>query len=147
MISPTTWFLNIAATGFMTGIIWFVQLVHYPRLDEIPTGRFQLYHRKYTGVMAPLVGPVMLIELTTAVLLWSQAPAAERAWHSAGLIILAAIWYSTIRQQIPCHQQLKDGYDPIAHRRLVATNWTRTLCWSMRLAIMGGAYHIHNGGF
>jgi hypothetical protein len=37
--------------------------------------------------------------------------------------------------QVPCHRTLERGFDPAVARRLVATNWIRTVCWSLRLLV------------
>jgi hypothetical protein len=34
--------------------------------------------------------------------------------------------------QIPLHNQLALGFDLSVHRKLVATNWWRTIAWSLR---------------
>ena len=38
---------NLAATWFMVGLIWFVQVVHYPLFAAVPAGEpFAAYHRQ-----------------------------------------------------------------------------------------------------
>jgi hypothetical protein len=34
--------------------------------------------------------------------------------------------------QVPLHQKLSSGFDAAVHRRLVATNWWRTVGWTLR---------------
>ena len=54
--------LQVLATSFMTGLIWFVQVVHYPLMEGWPHdefGRWEVAHRDRTG---PVVIPPMLIE-------------------------------------------------------------------------------------
>ena len=33
---------------------------------------------------------------------------------------------------MPLHGRLAQGFDAVAHRRLVSTNWVRTAGWSVR---------------
>ena len=59
--------LQVLATSFMTGLIWFVQVVHYPLMEGWPHdgfGRWEVAHRDRTG---PVVIPPMLIEGVVAV--------------------------------------------------------------------------------
>lgn len=130
---------HAAATLFMLGVIWFVQLAHYPLLAEVGREAFPAYERRYTARMGWLVGPPMLLEALTAVaLVVRPAPAlpAPAAW--AGLGLLAVVWASTGLLQVPCHGALERGFDAAAHRRLVRTNWVRTVAWSLRAALLAG---------
>ena len=52
-----------------------------------------------------------------------------------GLALLAAVWMSTALLQVPCHRKLAHGFDSDIVRRLVATNWIRTVCWTLRLLV------------
>jgi hypothetical protein len=45
---------------------------------------------------------------------------------------VALVWLSTAFVQVPLHARLSAGFDTRAHRRLVATNWVRTLSWTAR---------------
>ena len=52
-----------------------------------------------------------------------------------GLIFV--IWLSTAILQVPLHRKLElGGYDARVIRRLVATNWLRTLAWSARAVLV-----------
>lgn len=71
----------------------------------------------------------MLLELATAAAVaWVIGDAL--AW--AGLALLTLVWASTGLWQVPAHRRLEDGYDARIHRRLVYTNWVRTITWSAR---------------
>ncbi len=50
----------------------------------------------------------------------------------AGAVLLAIIWASTALLQVPAHSRLERGFDAHVHRRLVRTNWIRTVCWTAR---------------
>lgn len=116
-------------TLFMTGLIWFVQLVHYPLFGRVGKSDFAAYEAQHTRRTGRLVGGPMLLELgLAAALAWS--PGGTAAW--CGLGLLGIIWLSTAVSQVPLHRRLEKGYDQDAHRRLVAGNWVRTIAWSMR---------------
>ena len=124
---------HIAATLFMTGVIWFVQVVHYPLMALIGPETFAAYERANIAHTASVVGPVMILEALTAVLLIRRRPAKVRksqAW--LGVILLALIWGSTALAQFPAHQTLIQGFDAELLQRLTRTNWLRTMLWSAR---------------
>jgi len=125
--------LHAAATLFLTGLVWFVQLVHYPLMAE--TGcetfpRYELLHQRRTTW---IVAPAMSAEALLALWLLLRRPAEIPFWPAAlAGLLLAGIWVSTFAVQVPLHARLAAGFDPQAHRRLVLTNWWRTAAWSLR---------------
>lgn len=119
---------HLAATLFMVGAVWFVQVVHYPLMAGQPPAYFREHGRRTGWVL----GPVMLVELGTAVLLACRVP----EWPTlVGLALLLLVWASTWGVQVPCHDRLVVAFDAAVHRRLVATNWVRTVLWSARGAL------------
>ena len=125
--------LNLAATLYMIGLVWFVQVVHYPLFALVGSRNFKGYERAHVARTNPVVGPPMLVEAGTTVLLLVVLPAGVplvAPW--IGAFLLAAIWLSTLLLQIPGHRRLSVGFDGSTHRRLVVTNWIRTMAWSAR---------------
>ena len=121
---------NLAATLFMTGVIWFVQLVHYPLFAYYRDDAFAIHAQRTAYVVAL----PMLVEALTAFLLLVKRPTSPVLW--VGLFLVGLIWLSTNFLQIPMHAKLESGFDPTAHQRLVRTNWLRTTAWSARSALM-----------
>lgn len=129
--------LNAASTLFMTGLIWFVQIVHYPLFGSVGTEGFSRYETLHASRTTYVVGPPMLLELGTAAFLAWQRPSGVPAVQAfAGLALVGAIWLSTMLLQIPRHNTLGGGYDVDAHRALVSTNWIRTFAWSARTVLV-----------
>jgi len=127
------WLLLVhAATAcVMTGLIWFVQIVHYPLLAAVDAQGFGAYHREHTRRTTCVVGPVMLVEATTAVWIASvPLTAPSLAW--LGLALLATVWVATMWLSVPRHNRLAAGFDGAAHASLVTTNWIRTVGWTAR---------------
>jgi hypothetical protein len=125
--------VNLAATLVMVGIIWFVQIVHYPLFSRVGAAGFAAYSGGHSRLTGFVVGPPMLAEAATAVALVLGPPAGVSLWLAAtGLVLLAAIWLSTALLQAPRHRELGGGFDVTSHRFLVASNWLRTACWSAR---------------
>lgn len=127
------WFTHLAVTLFLVGLIWMVQVVHYPLFANVGADQFHGYWRQHTLRITWLVAPTMLIELGTAVALFFVCPAGLSLILleiSFGLIVLN--WLSTWLVQIPCHERLGRQFDSATIRQLVLTNWIRTTAWSLR---------------
>ena len=118
---------------YMTGVIWFVQLVQYPMLHRTNGENHAEGHQEYTRRMGLAVGPVMLAELGLQIAWVTQIPDARSV---AGAILLFVIWASTFFLQVPCHRDLEENYDPDTHRELVRSNWIRTFAWTARAILL-----------
>lgn len=131
--------VQFAATLFMTGLIWYAQVVHYPLFGKVPAEAFPPYQQSNLGRTAALVIPPMLVELGAgAALLWWR-PAAVPAWSAlAGAALLGVIWLSTALLLAPAHGRIATAFDPRTHRLILATNWIRTLSWTVRAALAAG---------
>jgi hypothetical protein len=129
--------VNLVATAFMTGLIWCVQVAHYPLMSGWPHHDFGRWEAMHRGRIGAVVVPAMLVEGFAAAWLLARRPAGIPAWMPwAAAVVLAAIWASTFLVQVPLHERLSAGWDEGAHARLVATNWIRTVLWSMRLGLV-----------
>jgi len=125
--------LHTLATIYMTGLIWFVQVVHYPLKAFVGSPHFSAYHEAHKNRTAWVVGPPMLIEAGSALWLTIDPPGgAGRFYPIVGLTLLALIWISTARFSIRYHNILSHGFDASSHQLLVRTNWIRTILWTIR---------------
>ena len=123
---------SLAATLFMTGLIWFVQIVHYPLFPRVGQPAFAEYEREHVRRTGRAVAGPMLAELSSAVaVVWVVGGAL--AW--IGLALVGVIWVSTWLWQVPAHRRLDAGFDAVAHRRLTRTNWVRAAAWTVRSVI------------
>jgi hypothetical protein len=128
--------VHLAATAFMTGVIWYVQVVHYPLMAGWPHDQFAAWEALHRGRTSAIVMPAMLIEAVTLLGLFGQARRGVPRWLlGISALLLAGVWTSTLFLQIPCHDLLSRGWDDRVHARLVETNWLRTALWSGRLAL------------
>jgi hypothetical protein len=129
--------LQVSTTLFMTGLIWFVQVVHYPLFTEVGPERFAEYHSAHLRTTSAVVVPAMLLEALTAILLVLKAPGAQlKRGFAAGLLILLLIWAVTFFVSVPIHDDLALRYDIVMIDRLVNTNWLRTAGWSVRAVLV-----------
>jgi hypothetical protein len=117
----------------MVGVIWIVQIVHYPLFDRVGVETFSRYARDHVTLITPVVLPLMAIEALTAVLLTLYPPPGmQRSWAWAGLILVAVLWLSTVFVQAPQHSRLSSGFNADTYQFLVVSNWIRTLVWTLR---------------
>ena len=87
------------ATLSMVGVIWFVQIVHYPLMGNVGRAEFPTYEQEHQRRTTLIIGPLMLVEAATAMLLpfVSASIPGELAWLGAAL--LAVLWASTLLWQ------------------------------------------------
>lgn len=117
----------------MVGVIWFVQIVHYPLFGGVGREGFILYSERHSSRTTLIVGPLMLVEITTGVLLLFSRPDGVTFLAAlVGMVLISGIWVSTALLQVPEHRILGGGFDVRAHRRLVGGNWLRTVAWTLR---------------
>ena len=130
--------LHFASTVFMTGLIWFVQVVHYPLFKGVGGPAFLAYQQSHMSLTSFVVGPPMLLEAATALLLVFRPENNLPSWMGlAGAVLLGVVWASTALLQVPMHEKLLGGFDAQAHSSLVLGNWIRTAGWSLRRILAG----------
>lgn len=123
------------ASLFMTGLIWTIQLVHYPLYERVGAGASAGYVSEHMRRISWVVGPVMVTELACAVLLCAvpaSGPGFDMGERWIGLAMLGLIWISTAAMQGPMNTALARSFDPALVRRLVRSNWIRTALWTAR---------------
>lgn len=132
----TTWLLlvHVAATCAMAGLIWLVQVVHYPLFDAVGAAAFPVYHREHMRLITLVVGPLMLVEAGAglAILALRVAPA-PLAW--TGVALLAVVWGATMFLSVPHHDALSRGVSAASLAGLVGSNWIRTVAWTARAGV------------
>lgn len=131
--------LNTVASWTMVGVIWFVQVVHYPLLSVVPVesaASVAVEHQRRTGwvVMIP-----MTVEGVTTLLLLGMVPEGV-AWFVPWLagIPLAVALLATVLLSVPRHARMAANPDASVGRELVTTNWVRTIAWSLRGVVTAG---------
>lgn len=123
----------------MVGVIWFVQVVHYPLLSVVPVesaASVAVEHQRRTGwvVMIP-----MTVEGVTTLLLLGMVPDGV-AWFVPWLagIPLAVALLATVVLSVPRHARMATHPDESVGKELVSTNWVRTVAWTVRGLVTAG---------
>jgi len=122
---------NIFCSFSLFGLIWCVQLVHYPfflRADKTNFIDHIGFHKLRISIV---VVPLLTIELATSgILAFTSTEFA--GWNIFGFAVVILIWLMTFFIQVPLHNQLSDGYDEPTVQKLIKTNWIRTALWSTK---------------
>lgn len=127
---------RLAVDAAMAMLIWLVQLVIYPAFHAIERDNFIQWHHGYARTLAFIVIPPMLAQ---AALAGYQGFCHPTPANLLSLAAIATAWIATFTLSVPCHAKLQaDGKQTETIEKLVATNWIRTVAWSVAL-IAGGA--------
>jgi len=129
--------LHAASTWALVGLIWTIDVVHYPLFARVGSG-FRAYHEEHMRRITPVVGPLMLAELVTGAWLWLEPPAGDGAavW-GAGFALVVVTWAITGLFAVPAHGRLeRGGFDAGAHRLLMWADRARTAVWTARGALV-----------
>jgi hypothetical protein len=127
-------FLNVISAFLLTGVIWTIQIVHYPSFHYIDKLSFTNFHHFHERRISIIVMPLMLIELSTSTVLYINNMSS--IVFALNLLIVVLIWCSTFFIQVPIHSILYQKKDKKLIEKLVNTNWIRTFLWSMRMLLI-----------
>lgn len=121
-------------TAALAGLCWAVQLAVYALFGRLLNAGgaevFRVYHAGYTRAMGGVAAPLMLAEITLALVWFFAGEGTVQA--SIGLGLVVAIWLLTFGLIVPIHQKLQDSPTESAAARLVRLNWLRTALWTAR---------------
>lgn len=135
--STKIFLLHCMSGLFMTGIIWFVQIVHYPLFSQVSPGNFVRYEEQHTLLTTFVVLPPMFIELITATCLLRMRPQFLNQEQAVVVFTTTAlIWLLTFLAHVPQHNTLGRGFSVELHAALVSTNWGRTVLWTLKSAFL-----------
>ena len=126
--------IHFLSTSLMVGVIWIIQLLHYPAfhfIDKANYSAFQDFHMKRVSY---IVVPIMFTELASGALVVLILP--KFFLFNISMVILAIIWIITFLFFTKLHQSLTFGYNEASVNKLVRLNWFRTVLWTVRILIL-----------
>jgi hypothetical protein len=130
---------HVVSTLMMVGVIWLIQIVHYPLFNRVGLEAFPVYAAAHVNRISCVVGPLMAVEAITAFALVIQPPVGLPRWSlMLGFALVVVIWLSTLLIQTPQHGALTQGFSESHYRMLVQTNWLRTAAWTIRALLVVG---------
>lgn len=127
---------QVVASVGMFGVIWIVQVVHYPLMRFAAGQQFASFETEHRQRISWVVGPLMAVE-GVCVLAFLFAPPAGLSWWLpwAGAGAEAVAIGTTVFVSAPLHERLNAHFDPALLDRLIATNWIRTAAWTVRAGL------------
>ena len=127
---------QIVGSVGMFGVIWMVQVVHYPLMRFVSGEQFAHFETAHRTRISWVVGPLMLIE-GVCVLAFLFAPPAGLAWWLpwVGAGVEAVAIGTTAFVSAPLHERLNAHFNTATLDRLSATNWIRTVAWTCRAVV------------
>ena len=129
---------HLAVTWMLAGLIWVIQILAYPQFRRVGKADFVGYHFAHCMRTGLIVAPLLVIEAVTAAGLLYQGHRESPFLFSVALI--PVIWLSTALLQAPLHVKLMNGFSADTLRRLILTNWLRTLAWTARGVLVSYAF-------
>ncbi len=130
--------LHFAVTCTLVGLIWLVQVVHYPSFRFIPESDFKAFSVFHTTQITWVVAPLMVAELLLVLRMFFETSLPAYVPWSA-LALTALVWASTAFIQVPLHGKLALGKDQTAITALINSNWIRTIAWSSKAVVLAWA--------
>ena len=125
--------INVFCAVFMTGLIWLVQLVHYPSFRFVDAEHFSSFQKFHSNTITFIVGPVMMTELVTAAWLLYYSYSFVTILNLASVVTLFIL---TAVFSVPLHTKLSSAKDEQTIRLLILTNWPRTIMWTLRALLL-----------
>ena len=133
---------HLIFTSIMTGVIWVIQIVHYPSFHFIEKELYTAFQKFHMNKISIIVIPIMLAELITGIMLFLDK-SSKSPFLIISIIILVLIWLITGVFFTKAHNELIAGYQELVVNQLVAMNWIRTLLWTLRLLLLTCFAYLH----
>ncbi len=135
--------VHLISTSIMVGVIWVIQLAHYPSFHFIDKDIYTSFQKFHMNKISLIVLPVMLVEITTGVILLN-VDNYKSTFILIAFIILIIIWAITGVYFSSAHNKLVIGYQELIINQLVAMNWIRTLLWTLRMILLFCFIYYYN---
>jgi hypothetical protein len=128
---------NLLVGAYLTGLIWTIQIVHYPMFALADKTNFSAFEAEHGLRISSIVLVPMLLELVLTVVFLGSSLKVMPAWCPwACAVLVGIIWSSTFFLQVPQHNILTAGFDANAIASLVSSNWIRTAAWSVKTCLL-----------
>ena len=123
--------IHFASTAVMVGVIWVIQLLHYPTFHYIEKNNYSQFQKFHMNRISYIVIPAMVIEMLSGIML-----VIINDDFIISFSFLVCIWIITFVFFTNIHQRLLSKYENTAVEKLVNLNWIRTAFWTVRLVIL-----------
>jgi hypothetical protein len=114
---------------YVTGGIWFAQIVVYPLFGKVGEKEYIAYHKFYSSrIPLPVIVPGFASFLLPIALMFLR-PESVPLWMALANVACALVGlFVTVALEIPRHARLeKGGKQEVVIRELILYNWPRTV--------------------
>ncbi len=127
---------QVVGSGGMFGVIWVIQLVHYPLMRKVPVEAFRAFEEEHQRRITTVVGPLMALEgLSVLAVFFLRPTCLSFAIVLAGGLVEAVAIGTTAFVSAPMHGRMAASGRPDLLDRLITTNWIRTAAWTARAGL------------
>ena len=125
----------VALSGYNAGVLWAMQLMHYPLYSLIGEAEFERYIvANNRAAIAAAIVPAVASIIGAALLCWRRPAAVPLAAAALALVLALGVLASSLLWQAGIHAELaRHGKSLALIERLVATNWVRTVLDTLQL--------------
>ena len=129
--------LHLVSTSIMVGVIWIIQLVHYPTFLFIDKQKYMKFQEFHMSRVSYIVMPTMIAELFSGIyiLLYNNILMLNTFFLLASFSLFLN-WVITALVFVKIHNGLLIKYEKKIILLLVKLNWLRTILWSLRLVFL-----------
>lgn len=115
---------DTAASVFMAGVLWTMQILNYPPLGLVGRKAFVPYKHAHNRRFGWVVLPGVVVAGVATIGLLAKRPGTIPPWAPVAVgVLLLIVIVSTAALQAPQHARLADGWNERSHRLLVRSNW------------------------
>jgi hypothetical protein len=123
---------NLVVAAALAGLIWTIQLVHYPLFALIGALEWPHYEAEHQRRITRLVAPLMLANVGLGLAVLAEDASASRVLNASlaiGIFIATGLLFA------PMHRRLETHASTAAVRLLVRANWARTAAWTAQVLV------------
>ena len=129
--------LHLVSTSIMVGVIWIIQLVHYPTFLFIDKQKYMKFQEFHMSRVSYIVMPTMIAELFSGIyILFYNNVLMVNTFFLLASFSLFLNWVITALVFVKIHNGLLIKYEKNIILLLVKLNWLRTILWSLRLVFL-----------
>ena len=129
--------VHAAATIFLAGVMWTVQLTIVPVIEHDTADSWPDHAGVYRRVFRLLFWPVVVVEGGSGLLAAELHPAGIPAWlHGVNLLLLACGWSTMPLVLYLIRHHPLSRFDPAGFSRFARLNWIRVAVWTARCVVV-----------
>lgn len=124
---------QLVCTSALFGLIWTIQLAHYPAFIHIDEARAPAFHQEHSAALSLVAAPLMIGELCVASALFMFQTS---NLSLVNLVTVGTTWLLTFALSVPVHNRLAKEWNKDLIHKLIRTNWPRTIVWTARIPLL-----------